>query len=637
MSKPFVGSLLDFAENDLPALAPDLPAFHLRRLRGAARWLWTSISRPPTLKDLNAHNFRRLAKHMLAAQKPRAVETVNDVLKFNFEIGVIAARHGFLPDEPPYLQLQRDGQVRHCDRPIRRPGHVGGAWNLPDLLRLFEVAGSQKGNIGGIPEGQWWTSLLLTIITTRLHLHQLLDLRWDSLDLKVRQLHFDGKTIILDQEIVPKLIALKKHGKPSVFPAPSSAPTMIHTIYRRMETMLVDGGLRRRVFRPFDRLRKVELGGGQLEKLAGQVVILPPGTCPSVPPSASGPQRKGRRRFYSAGLDEQDTRRDAALTDQMPLSAFYAEWMEPVVLEDRKEARANTKTAYREALVLWQGTTSDPPIREIKDLTWLKFLRGLRDYRFTRGERGDERALSEASQAKTQSIIRSVLKRAFYKGLLPAMPEILIRRAHTEVKGIFTVDEARQLAAYLRGAPHSRRDARGSYAARWYWSRGNLEAGWPWWLAFIAASFYTGLRRGELFALKWRMLVKRQGGHWLQVPMEAVSKTRKPVSKPVHHCLLEALQQIGPGEPDEPIFPWSHSLSCFTDNHKRMLLAAGLTNRAVHAWRRTYASEIAMTGLPDAQQTAQKSLSHASVDTTIGSYLGESVGDAFTRRLPRLW
>ncbi len=344
------------------------------------------------------------------------------------------------------------------------------------------------------------------------------------------------------------------------------------------------------------------------------------------------PARKGVQpaiRLFSAETGPSGNSQQVRLTPDLTLRQFFELWMLPVLLEAQQDASNATKLLYKEALGWWETITGDPPLAQIDEWTWSQFVSGLREVRYKRGLFSQLRSLSASTQTKHQKAIRAILSRAEKRKLVEPF-DCVIRSVETDVKASFSVGQAKQLAAWLRLGPQRIQNQH----------RENLGASHSWWLAFIACGFYTGLRSGELLALTWSMLQTRDDGPWLIVPAEAVAKTGKPYVKALHVCLAEALEAIGPRLAHEPIFPWFRDYRQLVLMHEKLQVMAGIAPEKIlspHAWRRTFATQIALTGLAQSQALAQQGLAHASPETTKGHYLASIVEATAIRMLPRLW
>lgn len=315
------------------------------------------------------------------------------------------------------------------------------------------------------------------------------------------------------------------------------------------------------------------------------------------------------------------------LAPRMTLREFFDAWMLPIVLQQQRETAEGTRTLYYDAIAWWELTTGNPPLEEIDEWVWSKFVGGLKRAEFKRGPMAPSRPMSPATQTKHQRQIRSILGKAEKKGLVQTF-ELIIRRVATDVKPDFSLAMARQIAAWLRlGTPQEQRRR---YDA--------IGASPSFWLKFICLGFYTGLRSGEMLGITAKMLeTAEDGSPWLNLPAEIVPKTGKSTLKAVHTCLAEAIAAEPLGG---PLLPWQHDYRHLLTCHERLQILAGIPEEKVlspHAWRRTFATQIALTGLANSQALAQSSLSHSSAETTKGHYLASIVEATAIRMLPRLW
>lgn len=92
----------------------------------------------------------------------------------------------------------------------------------------------------------------------------------------------------------------------------------------------------------------------------------------------------------------------------------------------------------------------------------------------------------------------------------------------------------------------------------------------------------------------------------------------------LHEQTLTAIAELPPGEPDDPLFAWPHSLDWLRKRLKVILKAAGLPHGRrdlFHRFRRTTATQTAkVAGLT----TASEVIGHANSDTTKNHYIDET-------------
>lgn len=631
-------NLYEFAQCDLPKIFRESAPLVHRRLRGAVRRLWEFKARPPEFADLTEDTFRAFGVWMIGGG--RAFITASNVLKHLHAVAVAAAREGHIPAEPPLVEIGEDGQPQLRPAVRCRPSRlVGSKWAIQDLEQLFQVTGAQLGLIGGIPANQWWSTLVLFVLDTGLPLSEVFTYRWGEVDFQEGAITgADYRIKFRSPELAGLLLSLQLHGLPHVFPPPASRNSHGCGIYPRVEKMLADGGLSRMTYRFFDSLRKVgaALEPRVLTMLAGHVPVVPPGT-----PAAIPPRTLGRRVFRSLGIpfpDDNDPR-EAQLNKAMTVRQFFESWMLPVVLEEKRQVSVAAKKGYLEAIAWWELVLGDnPPLSQVTDGTWNRFAGELEGGSYRRGDSSQERPLRPQTQKKHKKNIRSILNQARARSLCRPL-EMTIRTPPSQVKPCFTLEDARQICQWIRAQQEEAQPR----PPTWSQKVKRVKLGMPpkEWLAFISLAFYTGLRTGEILGLNWDMLVTRPEGLFLEVPAETIVKTGKRTTKAVHPCLREALEAIGRGKGYDPIIgcaTWIKSNLRLL--HAKLQARAGIPEErrlTPHAWRRTHATMIGLTGLPEAIKAAQTALDHSDQETTLRSYLGGIVEGTAIGLLPRLW
>jgi integrase len=312
----------------------------------------------------------------------------------------------------------------------------------------------------------------------------------------------------------------------------------------------------------------------------------------------------------------------------MTLTEFFESWYVPVILVGERGASESTIYEYRRSLRWWAQLTGDPPLEVIDEYTVANFASGIRAAQYTRGLSGAPRQLTGWTAAKHCRHIRYVLDRCGptrdpsrpSKAILSIVPRVPVRHPRSgKPKPCFAWDMARQIVA-----------------ARFAVADPQLPGVSPatWWLACFALLFYTGLRIGTILKLEWAWIVERADGPWLEVPEDAVPKTHKATTKPLHHLAWQAVSAIRSDDPH--LVPWPHCYEHFSRLHEAIQRAAGANSTlSPQAWRRTHAAELARLGARFGLQLAQRSLDHASEKTTSGFYV--DVDAHLLRKLPPLW
>lgn len=284
-------------------------------------------------------------------------------------------------------------------------------------------------------------------------------------------------------------------------------------------------------------------------------------------------------------------------------------------------ARSKPKTVdvreqqLRTSLLPWFG---DTPLDQID-------ARALA--RFTSARAGDFKKLRSSSKTSTQrvaprtvnaelALLSSMLRTAAKWGIIESAPQVERLRATDKPIAFLTEDE---VAHFLAAAEKHR--------------------GWHLWML---VALRTGLRRGEMLALRWscvdfdrqHVLVSRNYSERGGFGSPKGNRSRVvPLASDVFRELLERR-----GEPDALVFPNRDggplsraSVACAV---RRVCDLAGLTRVNVHALRHTFASLAVQKGVPLRQ--VGEWLGHASIQQTlVYSHFAPSFGaDAIERLVP---
>ena len=366
--------------------------------------------------------------------------------------------------------------------------------------------------------------------------------------------------------------------------------------------------------------------------------------------------QNGKRRA-SAAAPKQNAARADGLSANSTLLEFFDRWFLPHVLR-RKETSEKTIGLYKNSLTWWKNLTGDPPLGGVDEFVLTRFDEGLREATYRRTEIGEERSLAGYTRMKHLKTVRTILLRTG-PTTHPRFPaaELLARTPYFPVtapraqrpKPPFTIDEARRIFAaaarmtwrskgsgvpgYYRKRNKDFRDSaftkiRGKQvhlgpfdslkSRRRYEeiiSRFDRQSTRPrrsappdvpapaWWKAFIATLYYTGLRSGTVLNLEWSMLKVADRGAYLEIPADAVTKTRKWRNEFLHPSALAMLEAIRvPGESKMLPFPFTYTH--LAKRHDELLAMAGVEKKSPHCWRRTHATEIARLGAQMASRPA---------------------------------
>ncbi len=145
----------------------------------------------------------------------------------------------------------------------------------------------------------------------------------------------------------------------------------------------------------------------------------------------------------------------------------------------------------------------------------------------------------------------------------------------------------------------------------------------PEWHPFFLCALHTGMRLGELCALRWQELdldkgqihVKRSRSHGVvTTPKSGRSRTIAMSS-----ALKAALREHKPTEPGELVFPYRKGgyldRAKIKSTFRTCIRAAGVPTIRLHDMRHTFASQLVMRGVP--MRGVQQLLGHSTLEMTM--------------------
>jgi integrase len=152
-----------------------------------------------------------------------------------------------------------------------------------------------------------------------------------------------------------------------------------------------------------------------------------------------------------------------------------------------------------------------------------------------------------------------------------------------------------------------------------------------WMRPFITTAFFTGMRYGELVALKWRdidfnskkIIVRRSISHGVENSTKTGKVRIVDMLTPVHDALKEKFKENG--LTSEYIFttrkgtPYSESAAITTTHWKPLLKRCGIAYRVPYNTRHTFATLMLLNG--EDILWVSKMLGHADVSTTMRYYI----------------
>ena len=138
-----------------------------------------------------------------------------------------------------------------------------------------------------------------------------------------------------------------------------------------------------------------------------------------------------------------------------------------------------------------------------------------------------------------------------------------------------------------------------------------------WWRALILFLYNSGPRIGATLKLRRRMVQRKGGRVWLEVPGEISKQGRAKLSLLSSHAVaaIDSIPTL------DLIFPWPHSPKHLQTIRRELQTAAGIAPErqfGFQALRATNATEVFCLD----PRAAQENLGHRSIGTTIGSYVG---------------
>lgn len=332
---------------------------------------------------------------------------------------------------------------------------------------------------------------------------------------------------------------------------------------------------------------------------------------------------------------------------------FYEGWFCDAVLSP-KHAEPATYDGYEQMLHYWEAITGDQPLLLTPDEVCIDFVGALPEWGWTcKGvPRGRPHRIGPLADypsywplltptiKKHRDRLATLIRAAGPRydpsharaRILSDVPYIPIVTAEWQTKPPFSIAEARQIAA-----------------AAGKMTRPELPAWLPrelWWQTRLAQFYYTGQRSGTVIALRWRHLEELGGESWLNIPGQIV-KTGKPDRVRLHPQLVDLLDRVrsltihhSPLTADQLILPAGCGYRHFLTLHSELQGLAGLAEaqrQSPHAWRRTHLVELDRLGAADGKQAAQAAGNHASVATSIRSYVGHIVANLLRLELPPLF
>ena len=124
----------------------------------------------------------------------------------------------------------------------------------------------------------------------------------------------------------------------------------------------------------------------------------------------------------------------------------------------------------------------------------------------------------------------------------------------------------------------------------------------------LAVAYYTGMRLGQLRALRWRDVQ----GQMVEIGADRPTKGNRPRSVRLHRKLARLLRRLPRGEPNELMFPAGHRRTW----HRRVKpIQDALPGFTWHRLRHSFGSHLAQRGVRI--QVIQRLMGHSSIQATM--------------------
>ena len=202
--------------------------------------------------------------------------------------------------------------------------------------------------------------------------------------------------------------------------------------------------------------------------------------------------------------------------------------------------------------------------------------------------------VSRATANKNLRTLKASLNRAVRRGYLALNPAAEVKQVREAEKAV-RVLSTEEIERLLEACPSVR------------------------WRALIALAVYTGMRRGELLALRWRDVDLDTGTVWVRNTSEHLTKSRKNRVLALGRELCELLRELA--RKGELVFHSQHGGAMANNvqrDFNRIVEKAGIERCTLHDLRRTFVTHLAMAGVNAA--VVKKLAGHASIGTTVRYY-----------------
>lgn len=292
-------------------------------------------------------------------------------------------------------------------------------------------------------------------------------------------------------------------------------------------------------------------------------------------------------------------RKPETTEEATPPSRVFSEWMdeyEVYIRDVKKVSKSYSKTVHSTVNIVksYLRHIHRPRmlLAKVDKLFYKNLLTYMKDvYKNTKSP-DEPAALSEKTLLLNQTNLNTMLNHAVREGLLKKNPFYELEgkekfKKTPSFREYLTIEELKALADAPTGSPITKQ-------------------------TFLFCCF-TGLRHGDMTALRWRDIQKTDAGEVIHVP--SMQKTKRPVIVPLGIQARKWMPEKNDASPDDKVFVDAPTLGCANRALKHMAKRANIDKTiSFHCSRHTFAT-MTLTAGGDIYTTS-KMLGHTNIHTT---------------------
>ena len=292
-------------------------------------------------------------------------------------------------------------------------------------------------------------------------------------------------------------------------------------------------------------------------------------------------------------------RKPETTEEATPPSRVFSEWMdeyEVYIRDVKKVSKSYSKTVHSTVNIVksYLRHIHRPRmlLAKVDKLFYKNLLTYMKDvYKNTKSP-DEPAALSEKTLLLNQTNLNTMLNHAVREGLLKKNPFYELEgkekfKKTPSFREYLTIEELKALADAPTGSPITKQ-------------------------TFLFCCF-TGLRHGDMTALRWRDIQKTDAGEVIHVP--SMQKTKRPVIVPLGIQARKWMPEKNAASPDDKVFVDAPTLGCANRALKHIAKRANIDKTiSFHCSRHTFAT-MTLTAGGDIYTTS-KMLGHTNIHTT---------------------